>query len=574
MFLKSLTIASDLDVIREITFHRGLNLIVDETPTDDGKKTGNSVGKTTVLMLIDFCLGASGKGVYTDPENRKNEYKLVKDFLTINKVRITLVLKADLLVSNSPELKLERNFLPRNKHIRRINDIDYTEDGYDEALSNYLFPGHHPKKPAYRQIISHSIRYQDLSINNTLKTLDRYTSDAEYETLYLFMFGCDFQHGDTKQKLLSKIQTEITFKGRLEKSQTKSAYVTALELIDADIKTLDSKKSKFNLNENFEADLAKLNAVKFKINYVSSELGKLDIRKNLILESREDLLSNRSSIDIQQLKLIYKQATDKVEGIQKTFEDLYNFHNNMVAEKIMFITKDLPKLEKDISTKYADLNNLLADEARLSLAISSSEPFEELEKTIVLLNDKYRKKGEYESIIDQLNETDANIKDFNDQLEKIDDVLFSEEFEQKIKEQLKKFNIFFSDVSNSLYGEQYAIKVDPIVNTKGQRLYKFSAFNTNFSSGKKQGEISSFDMAYILFADEENIPCLHFILNDKKELMHGNQLVNIAKLAEDLNIQFVAAILKDKLPAELDKEENFVLKLSQSDKLFRIESNI
>jgi hypothetical protein len=38
------------------------------------------------------------------------------------------------------------------------------------------------------------------------------------------------------------------------------------------------------------------------------------------------------------------------------------------------------------------------------------------------------------------------------------------------------------------------------------------------------------------------------------------------------NIQFVASILKDKLPPELNQEEYFVVKLSQDDKLFRIEN--
>ena len=35
-------------------------------------------------------------------------------------------------------------------------------------------------------------------------------------------------------------------------------------------------------------------------------------------------------------------------------------------------------------------------------------------------------------------------------------------------------------------------------------------------------------------------------------------------------IQFVASILKDVLPEELNREEFFVVKLSQGDKLFRI----
>ena len=90
------------------------------------------------------------------------------------------------------------------------------------------------------------------------------------------------------------------------------------------------------------------------------------------------------------------------------------------------------------------------------------------------------------------------------------------------------------------------------------------------SSGKKQGEISCFDLAYTLFADDENIPCFHFLLNEKKELMHDNQLVKISEFVNKNNIQFIASILKDKLPAEINKEEYFVVKLSQNDKLFRI----
>ena len=109
--------------------------------------------------------------------------------------------------------------------------------------------------------------------------------------------------------------------------------------------------------------------------------------------------------------------------------------------------------------------------------------------------------------------------------------------------------------------------------SKGRFIYKFSSFNANLSSGKKQGEISCFDMAYILFADSEQIPCLHFILNDKEELMHDNQLVKIAEFANKNNIQFIASILKDKLPSEIDREEFFIIKLSEKDKLFRIENS-
>jgi hypothetical protein len=60
------------------------------------------------------------------------------------------------------------------------------------------------------------------------------------------------------------------------------------------------------------------------------------------------------------------------------------------------------------------------------------------------------------------------------------------------------------------------------------------------------------------------------LLNDKKELMHDNQLLKIVHLVNSKGLQLVASILKDKLPKELNREELFVVKLSQREKLFRI----
>ncbi len=239
MFLKYLKISSDLGIIRKINFHKGINLIVDE---GKGHITGNGVGKTTVLKLIDFCLGADPKSIYQDPESKKEIYKLVKDFLIKQNVLITLCLAENLNDKNAESFIIERNFLPRNKIIRKINGKNYVEDEFNLKLTELFFPEHAALKPTFRQIISHNIRYKDLSINNTLKTLDKYTSDVEYETLYLFLLGCEFAQGDKKQKILLKIKQEETFKNRLEKVQTKTAYEQALALLEKEIETLNKKK--------------------------------------------------------------------------------------------------------------------------------------------------------------------------------------------------------------------------------------------------------------------------------------------------------------------------------------------
>ena len=483
---------------------------------------------------------------------------------------VSLLLKDDLFQERSREVLIERNFLSRKYKIQRINGKDKTDDEFEETLTDLLFPGHYGKKPTFRQMIAHNIRYEDLSINNTLKNLNRYTRDDEYETLYLFLFGCDFEQGDTKQELRAQIDIEEKFRKRLESEQTKSAYEAALNLIQTDIDELERQKASLNLNPNFESDLEKLNKIKYEINLASSEIGRLELRRELISEAQKEIQASKSNIDLQQLQQIYQQATSLVSGLQKTFQDLYDFHNRMVESKIKFIIKDLPEIDSKLAAQREHLNSLLAEETALSSVIIQSDSFNVLEQLIVELNAKYQKKGDYENTLRQLGSVESKLIELNNDLIAIDNELFSDDFALKIKNQINKFNKHFSSVSNELYDEKYALKVDTKT-VKGRRLYEFTAFNLNFSSGKKQGEISCFDIAYTLFADEENIPCMHFLLNDKKELMHGNQLLRIANVVNMKGIQFIASILKDKLPGKLNKDEFVILKLSQGDKLFRIE---
>lgn len=574
MYLKKLTIKTPKEIIREMDFKAGLNLIIDDTDDVSSKTTGNNVGKTTVLKLIDFCLGADAKIIYTDTENRKDIYKEVKDYLTEKQVIIELELIEDITNQNSKTVIITRNFLSRKKTIRQINGKDILDKDFHTELEKHIFPSIHVKKPSFREIISHNIRYKDDSINKTLKTLDKFTNNVEYETLYLFLLGLERDDADKKQALTTKISQEVKFKERLEKSQNKTTYELLLKMIEDEIEKLNDKKNTFNLNDSLENDLEELNNVKYSINKLSSQISKMEIRKSLINEAKSELENNVSTIDTNQLKILYKEVTLNIDSVQKTIEDLLNYHNKMIVEKIKFISHDLPELESKLQGAKTQLNELLNEEKRLSKKISKGDTFEELEKVIEQLNEKYRIKGEYESAINQITEVEKNINDLNNQITKIDNILFSNEFENKLKEQLTKFNKYFSEVSQELYDESYALTYKVLKNkSTGKPTYEFNSFNANMSSGKKQGEILCFDLAYLLFAEKENIPSLKFLLNDKKELMHDHQLIKVAEYVRDKNIQLVISILKDKLPEEALDTAHVVIKLSQNDRLFRIEKN-
>lgn len=129
----------------------------------------------------------------------------------------------------------------RKKCIRRINGLQKTIEEFEETLTDVLVSGHYGNKPTFSQIISNNIRYKELSVTHTLRTLSSFTRDDEYETLHLFLLGCDFGKGALKQNLLASIRMETTFKNRLESKQTRTAYETSLALLISEINDLDLK---------------------------------------------------------------------------------------------------------------------------------------------------------------------------------------------------------------------------------------------------------------------------------------------------------------------------------------------
>ncbi|HDR4429548.1 TPA: DUF2326 domain-containing protein [Bacillus cereus] len=573
MYLKELKIESKDKVIREIPFHLGTNLIVDETQNKNDIETGNNLGKTTVLALIDYCLGGDSEQIYKDPESNK-VIDFVKDYLVNEEILITLKLKRDLLDEKSQEITIERNFLQRTKKVMKINGENLTKNqgkAFEEKLSALIIGERENNKPGIRQIFAHNIRYKDERINNTLKVLNRYTSNVEYETLYLYMFGLPVSD---RTYLMKKLKIEQNFKVRLEKKQAKPELELQIDIVKDNIKNLEEKKHNLNINEKYEEELQELNNTKYKISKISSRISELSLRKELLKETENELKQDISDIDLDALRELYSVAKKSVNEIQKTYEQLIEYHNNMILEKIRYITQDLPNLELEIEQNNQNLEKELANEKYLTNKLSSSDTFSDLESIISDLTNNHQKLGELENSLSQIETSEENITKINDDIELLDGNRFTAEFQELLLKQLMKFNKHFKEVSKELYGEEYGITFSIKEDRKTkQKYYAFECFNLNTSSGKKQGEILCFDIAYILFARNEGIPNLDFILNDKKELMHGNQLLKVNDFAWKNNIQLIFSILKDKIPEEINNDKHIVLRLSEKDKLFRIEEH-
>jgi len=564
MFIKQLKIESKNGLIRNILFQKGANLILDYTEQENKTKSGNNVGKTTVLKLIDFCLGGKAKGIYIDPEF-KTSNKEVETFLINQQVIITLVLVDD-LYDTKEEINIQRNFLSRNEKIQQVNNENIRDDKKFQAKLKELIFKSTKEKPTFRQIIAKNIRDDENRIKNTLKVLHPTTTQEEYEALYLFWLGIDLDTNERKQKLLSLKKIEENLQKKLKKENNLPQIKQSLIVIDNAIKDLELKKDTFSVNPNYKNEIEKLNQIKMNLNMLSTNLSRLELRKNLILESQNEVEKNSINIDTKKVKELYQSVKKLIPDLQKSFEDTLAFHNSMIKEKIRYITSELPEIEQQIKQLKSKIDENIQKEKNLSKSIIKSDLNQEYQEIITELTKLYEQKGTFleqrrmwEDSIERLNKINQELEAINKGIENIDEL---------IQERITKFNEFFSEISYKLYNERFILSSQK--NDRGIEL-TIQSLSGRLGTGKKKGEIFAFDLAYIKFADELNIECLHFVLLDQIENVHDNQISSLLlEIIAQTNGQYILPVLKDKLPIDIDYKKYEILSLSQDDKLFKI----
>lgn len=566
MFLKKLNIQSRQGLIREITFRKGMNLVVDETPQEQNQQsTGNNVGKTTVLRLIDYCFGSKGESIYKDTEFSGQPNTTIQNFLTVQEVLITLELIANIDDESSEKVIIERNFLSRARKIQKINGVNLKDKNeFDFELKKIILKSN-VDKPTFRQIISKNIRIDKDRMDKIVKVLGSFVSSDTYEALYLFWLGINTDKAEEKRNLSEDLKRETSFRRRLKKEGELPIIEQKLAFHNDKIKELEVIRNNFNLNENYSDDIERLNEVKYSLNRLSTEFSQLEVRRELILESKSDLESEYTDIDTSQIKSLYEKAGALIPNIQVTFEDTLKFHNDLLNEKLNYITKEIPELEGRILSVKLELNKFQSLEVSLTEKLQKSGIAEDLEKIVQDLTKQYERKGNLEeqkrlwvSSNEKIERIDRDLSVINDDISSNDEL---------INNRVTQFNKYFTKMSETLYDENYILT--PLQKESGYDLI-VTNIEGNPSTGKKKGQIAAFDFAYIQFADDLDINCLHFILHDQLENIHDNQLSTLIDVANGINGQYIVPILRDKIPANVDISQYERLVLSQDNKLFKL----
>ncbi len=565
MQLEQLTIRRGSTVVRTIAFKDGLNLILDK-PTSQKTQSGNNLGKTTVLRLIDFCLGSDGDDIWQDSEFKKSINQDVYNFLH-GATAVTVELALD--PGKGRGHVLARSFNPKKNdpnafRTDKVSHKNITE--YRAAVRGILFSAG-GTRPTLRQLAPKFVRSSPQIMGKTLKFLGDYGSETDYEALHLFLFGFFavdvLEERPRLQSQRKKLERDLQ---ALTRTRNEGEIEQLLLHLQRDVQELSSSSQARGEVPEIAAHADRVSAIRSGAANLTASLGRVEAEVSAIQMAIEELQSEYSDIDRRTIERIYKEAQRYIPKLQHDWNELTDFIQSLRGRKERFLQAQAADLEGRATALRVELDALQAQEKTEIGALMRSRAFNQALEVRADLQEKLKRLGSLEQDI-------ADIRDLKSQIAGVENRLAAtkEQIEQgkaKLRQNVATFNRYFSKLSKELYGEEYLLHFDDT--ERGSIAFRLSSVGSNVGSGKKMSQTAAFDLAYIDFLRATRIPFPTFVCHDGLESIHGNQLAALLRIASALNGQLVVATLRDKLP-EMPKAfiaENTVLELSHDDKLF------
>ena len=552
-------------IIQDIKFRlTGLNLIVDNT-SEEFKESGNSVGKSTAIKIIDLCLGAkSVNQLYYDSDTRSENLE-VKDFLQENRVQAELIL----VDSKGKEYSIKRDLFSKGK--RYILDDKYSEKEFRCELKRLIFNSDEPK-PTFRQLITKFVRIDNTSEERMIKFLPMMANNELYDTVYCFLFNIyDEKLLNDKDEIYNKLQECKKVIQTLERSKSISSvsYLEqSLEVVNLGLEELTAKRDQLSYMEQYRDELDKKRKLSVKVGEIQGEMELIEFEIDNIKQSIANLAKDKADINLSNLSAIYNEAESFVPDLQVKFEEMVDFHNKMIQNRIDFINTQLAE-RQSLLAEYSDkLQEVLKEKEKITIEVLDEGLLDELNVLNNKIEELLLKKGEIKQSIHIIQEQEQKYEELDNQLK----TFTSEMKNDGIQEKINQFNVFFTNYCDQLYGEKYFAVYNKNWRKEKSFPLTIGSLNGNLGTGKKKAIIVAFDLAYMQYSIKMGIDAPRFVIHDKMENTHINQLKTIFNICNTIDGQYIIPILRERIDKIDQKyiEKSKILELSSNNKFFKI----
>lgn len=565
MRLNKLTILKNKSIIREVTFKDGLNIILNKRAS--GKESGNSVGKSTLSRVLDYLFMSSGNDIYHDVEFGKDITEIVS-LIEDNILEFKLDFKT---IENKNSVVSRVVSTDEKKSKFYIDNVESDKKTYVEYISKNVF-GLTSEKPTLRNVSHKFIRNTNEKMQMTLYFLHVNTTSDVYDLLYLFLFGFNGLPLIKKKSDINKeIKKQKAYLAAYRNPHRETVLSKMVKPLKKEILEAEKSIENFDFKDSHDKSLKELADIQSVISNYSLTYASLSMRIRNVEDSISALKNNITKAVQDDLVDIYNSAGIYFSAeLKKSYEEMVLFHNDVIKNKIKFLEFDLFKKRNEAELINNEINRLHESESSFFKTIKEPETLKSITQLYNKLTELRGNLASIEANLTRINDTIKFISSLEEQketlLEEIDVAVHG------LERNIEIFNEYFGDLTKEIYGERYIFDLS-FDKEKGKCNLNISSITPNSTGGKKKGEITAFDFAYIKFVNKLKLKRPTFVIHDSIEDVDANQIRDIFNEANSLHGQYIVSILSDKFSSSEDLlfvEENSILELSSTDKFFKI----
>jgi len=545
--MRLIELRANQDTFHTITFNRtGVSIIRAIKVSEDKKGTYNSTGKSLLVFLIHFCLGAS--------ENNELKEKLPEweFYLDIEIEGIAY--------------SITRNTW--NQKIIKLNEKEFSVTEFTKFLQSKVFINI-PEKFKYlsfRSLIPRFIRPQKASYDSYNCFLK---DEKEYQEILnnSYLLGLDIEKIDRKRELKEDLEDIKANKSNIEKDSIMKEFFTAesdSKRIDIEILNLEKKTKLLALNIfNFKV-AEDYDSIKKEADEISTQLTHLKNKRTLIAGSINNIkrsLEIKSDIKANDVKKLFEEANVLLsDSIKKRFDDVETFNHKLLSNRTVRLFDERKKFEKLLSDIESQIHKLgQQEDAKLYLLKStgSLDEYVKLNEQLSQLTVKLDKLKVYRDLMNQYKSKIDEIKEnFARENKETNEYL-------RNNEELKNRNIqVFSSFAEQFYANKPAGIIIENNDGENQNRFKIEAtIDSDSGDGVNNVKIFCFDWTLLKNQNNHNVK---FIFHDSRLIseIDPRQIATMFQIAyfnsNEHGFQYIISANQKELDAikeEFDDEE-------------------
>lgn len=550
-----LELSADDARFRGVKFRPGLNVVIaDRTESAGEKDTTNGLGKSTLIEIVDFCLG----GTLKSKSGLRSE--LVKD----TTFTLQIMLKGQTAeVSRCPATHTtvavagQFDGWPVRPEAQDDGSMTMHIDQWKEVLGWALFSLHRKiesagkYQPSLRSVLPYFLRYRSDAFLTPFKHFANQKT-WNVQLVNALLLGLDWEKAGRWQELKDQTNALKALRDAVKTGAIVGELSTIGELEAQKAQLAKQVDKQQTALEHFQV-LEEYRDIEREANSLTAEMHRLS-NANLVARRRIDLY--RKSLTTEQapvedrLQSLYNEAGVVLpDALKRTLDEAKRFNETIVQNRKQFVSGEIADLEGNIGKREAAISKLSERRQSLLRILSGRGALDEM----VQLQDRHTNTlQELKSIelrIDQLRQMETRSDEIKVETVSVKKSALTD-YEERREVWTKALSLF-AEYSDRLYERPGRLVID--IDDTG---YKFDVeIDGSPSEGIGKMKIFCYDLALITFARRRGLG-IDFLVHDStifdgvdpRQRAHAIELA--AEQAEEHGFQYILAVNRDMLPTE------------------------